>query len=83
MWDPPRSGIKPLSLESAGGYFTTELPGKPGSFLDERDFLAILLWYDEDIDLSFGKKKKNIYIYIYIYIKTWNCECVDFDTGYV
>ena len=65
MWDPPRSGIEPLSLELAGGYFTTELPGKPGSFLDGRGFLAILLWCDEDIDLSFGKK--NIYIYIYMY----------------
>ena len=57
MWDPPRSGIEPLSPESAGGYFTTELPGKAGSFLDERVFLAILLWYDEDINSSFGKKK--------------------------
>ena len=57
MWDPPRSGIEPLSPESAGGYFTTELPGKAGSFLDERVFLAILLWYDEDMNSSFGKKK--------------------------
>ena len=28
MWDPPRPGIEPLSLELAGGFFTTEPPGE-------------------------------------------------------
>ena len=33
MWDLPESGIKPMSL--AGGFFTTESPGKPSiPFLD-------------------------------------------------
>jgi len=29
MWDPPRSGIEPVFLELAVGFFTTEPPGKP------------------------------------------------------
>ena len=29
MWDLPRSGFKPMSLALAGGFFTTEPPGKP------------------------------------------------------
>ena len=28
IWDPPRSGIEPVSPASAGGFFTTEPPGK-------------------------------------------------------
>ena len=29
MWDLPRAGIKPRSPTLAGGFFTTEPPGKP------------------------------------------------------
>ena len=29
MWDLPGSGIKPVSPALAGGFFTTESPGKP------------------------------------------------------
>ena len=29
MWDIPGSGIKAVSPASAGGFFTTESPGKP------------------------------------------------------
>ena len=29
MWDPPGSGIKPVSLALAGAFVTTESPGKP------------------------------------------------------
>ena len=29
MWDPPRSGIEPMSPALAGRFFTTEPPGKP------------------------------------------------------
>ena len=29
MWNLARSGIKPVSPASAGGFFTTELPGQP------------------------------------------------------
>ena len=29
MWDLPRPGIKPVSPALAGGFFTTEPPGKP------------------------------------------------------
>ena len=29
MWDLPGPGIKPVSSEPAGGFFTTEPPGKP------------------------------------------------------
>ena len=28
MWDPPGSGKEPVSLTRAGGFFTTEPPGK-------------------------------------------------------
>ena len=33
MSDLPRSGIEPLSLALAGGFFTTELPGRPRTIL--------------------------------------------------
>ena len=29
MWDHPGSRIEPVSPALAGGFFTTELPGKP------------------------------------------------------
>ena len=29
MWDPPGPGIEPVSPALAGGFFTTEPPGKP------------------------------------------------------
>jgi len=29
MWDPPRSGIKPMSPALTGRFFTTEPLGKP------------------------------------------------------
>ena len=29
MWDLPGSGIEPVSPALAGGFFTTEPPGKP------------------------------------------------------
>ena len=29
MWDPPGSGIEPVTSTMAGGFFTTEPPGKP------------------------------------------------------
>ena len=29
IWDLPGSGIEPVSPALAGGFFTTELPGKP------------------------------------------------------
>ena len=32
MWDRPRSGIKPMSPELAGRFFTTEPPGKPNKY---------------------------------------------------
>ena len=31
MWDPPRSGIEPVSPSLAGGFFTTESQRKPSS----------------------------------------------------
>ena len=33
MWDLPGSGIKPMSCALAGGFFTTEPPGKPSFFV--------------------------------------------------
>ena len=29
MWEPPGSGIEPMSAALASGFFTTEPPGKP------------------------------------------------------
>jgi len=31
MWDLPRPGMEPMSPALAGGFFTTEPPGKPRS----------------------------------------------------
>ena len=31
VWDLPRPGIKPTSPALAGGFFTTDPPGKPNS----------------------------------------------------
>ena len=33
MWDLPRSGIEPMYPVLAGGFFITEPPGKPNSYL--------------------------------------------------
>ena len=33
MWDLPRPGLEPMSLALAGGFLTTELPGKSPLFL--------------------------------------------------
>ena len=32
MWDPPGSGIEPMSPALAGRFFTPELPGKPYNY---------------------------------------------------
>ena len=32
MWDLPGSGVEPMSPALAGGFFTTEPPGKAGVF---------------------------------------------------
>ena len=39
MWDLPRSGIKPVAPALAGGFSTTEPPGKPQNFLPFKDSL--------------------------------------------
>ena len=46
MWDLARPGIKPISLASAGRFFTTEPPGKPRFRKFETDFpiAAVLHW---------------------------------------
>ena len=45
-WDLPRPGIEPMSPALAGGFFTTELPGKPNLFLlNERFFKPLLSPY--------------------------------------
>ena len=33
MWDLPGPGIEPVAPASVGGFFTTELPGKPQELL--------------------------------------------------
>ena len=33
MWDPPGSGIEPVSIALAGGLFSTEPPGKPYNYI--------------------------------------------------
>ena len=32
MWDPPGSGLEPMSPALTGGFFTTEPPGRPPSY---------------------------------------------------
>ena len=41
MWDLPGPGIKPMSPALAGGFFTTEPPGKPTYHYNELLFLFI------------------------------------------
>ena len=36
MWDLPGSGIEPVSPALAGGFFTTEPPGKPAVGIFEK-----------------------------------------------
>ena len=53
MWDLPGPGIKPMSPALAGGFFTTESPGKSyGIFFNFQSALTIwqrfrklLLWF--------------------------------------
>ena len=35
MWDLLRPGIEPMSPALAGGFFTTEPPGKPHTYITE------------------------------------------------
>ena len=51
MWDLPRPGIKPMSPALAGGFFTTEPPGKPWDFL-------LTLHYPEDEQHIRAQKRK-------------------------
>ena len=51
MWDLPGPGIEPVPLALAGGFFTTEPPGKPlpqdmnlGPLLYSRTLLLISLF---------------------------------------
>ena len=43
MWDLPGQELEPESLALAGGFFTTELPGKPFPFL----LIILHLWLVE------------------------------------
>ena len=36
MWDLPRSGIEPVSPALTGGFFTSQLPGKPWSSFEDK-----------------------------------------------
>ena len=42
MWDLPGSGIEPMSPALAGGFFTTEPPGKPYISFTEAQLTATL-----------------------------------------
>ena len=44
MWDLPRPGIEPGSPALAGGFFTTELPGKPDKVFLNSLFNAPHVW---------------------------------------
>ena len=42
MWGLPRLGIEPVSLALAGGFFTTEPPGKPNLFYSEKVIFGLI-----------------------------------------
>ena len=42
VWDLPRSGVEPIFPALAGGFFTTEPPGKPHLFI--RKFWLCLIF---------------------------------------
>ena len=45
MWDFPRPGIEPTSLALAGGFFTTEPPGKPVVKCFNEDFVLLIFFF--------------------------------------
>jgi len=45
MWDLPRPGIEPTSLALAGGFFTTEPPGKPVVKCFNEDFVLLIFYF--------------------------------------
>ena len=64
MWDPPRSGIEPVSPPLAHGFFTNEPPGKPHSFANMLKPLNYTLldgwirWYVNYASIKLLPKKK-------------------------
>ena len=77
MWDPPRSGLEPVSLALAGGFLTTAPPGKsqnPWFFKDTCTpvFIAALFtiarsWKQPKCPSTDEWIKKMWYIYIMEY----------------
>ena len=51
MWDLPGPEMEPMSPALAGGFFTTEPPGKPWKCLDEICALTWLIW-QQSIDYA-------------------------------
>ena len=52
MWDFPRPGIEPTSLALAGGFFTTEPPGKPVVKCFNEDFVLLIFFFYCIVDLK-------------------------------
>ena len=42
MWDLPGPEIEPMSPVLAGGFFTAEPPGKPGTHFERRFYFLVL-----------------------------------------
>ena len=66
IWDLPGSGIKPTSPALAGGFSTTELPGK--SHPEAPLATQHRAWHSINICTYFIVYKNYIYIYVCIYI---------------
>ena len=58
MWDLPRPGIEPVSPTLAGGFFSTEPPGKPPTLL-----LSATVWSAET---SVSNNPKNMTLVCYL-----------------
>ena len=69
--DLPDLGNEPSSPVLAGGFFTTEPPGKPQYLLVTRNFISLLLL------TSWANKISKCYVYVCLYMQTHKYNAVD------
>ena len=55
MWNPPGQGIKPISPALAGGFFTSELPGKRRIFFFLTFYFVLGYAITDSMDTSLSK----------------------------
>ena len=61
-WDCPRAGTDPMFPALAGGFLTTEAPGKTLCFFPSPTYLLLLiLWKPQVVAFYFGSEVLNLY----------------------